>query len=358
MALEPIDFSDITPGKPIRTYDETGKWRDWSTDEIVAQKLNFYRGWYCGAGVENLSINMDGDVFVATCQNHGKLGNIFEDFTIPDDWTVCYKPVCSCGADLFIPKAKTKRQTIFLRKHNGQPTHTTLRDNSQTDFVAAERTHSTNVKQVYWEVGRRCNYDCGYCLPWIHNNTDPHKSLEVLMSATKKLEEKFIKGSKVNFIISGGEPTANKHFLDWVRYLNSQGHHISLHSNGSRLPKYYKEIIHYGDLNLSVHFEFYDKEKFIKVVEAVVLEKMGTVERTGHLEVKVMMPAGCLDKALDLEESLKKIPGFVNYCTWAFVPIRGTMENKNFKRHQSKFVDEIMPDYTEHEIKFFGSRSS
>jgi hypothetical protein len=231
---------DFTPGKPIRTYNKDGAWRDWSTDEIVGDKLNYLPNWKCGAGVDSLYIDMDGGVWTASCRVGGRLGSVWDDFSVPEDWIDCKRNVCSCGADLFIPKTQTIEFKHLLRKGQGLPPQNELRDDKQIEFVAMERTHASTQKQVYWEIGRRCNYDCSYCWPWIHNNTDPHKPLEDLMKATNLIEEKFIKGEAVNFIISGGEPTANKDFLDWLRYLNAMGHHVSLHSKGSRKPDYYK----------------------------------------------------------------------------------------------------------------------
>ena len=347
---------DFTPGKPIRTYSESGEWRDWSTDELVGAKLNYLPNWKCGAGVDSLYIDMDGGVWTASCRVGGKLGSVWDDFSVPTEWIDCTRNNCSCGADLFIPKVSEVKFMPLLRRGQSLPTEHGLKNDQLTEFVAMERTHASNQKQVYWEIGRRCNYDCGYCWPWIHNNTDRHKTLEELMSATHKLEEKFIKGASVNFIISGGEPTVNKHFLDWMRYLNSRNHHVSLHSNGSRLPEYYRELIHYGNLNLSVHFEFYDRTKFVKVVRAITEEKVANNNHdVGHLEVKFMMPPHCREEAMLLEQELKEIPNFVNYCTWAIVPIRGSMENKNSKPNQSS-GSEIMEGYTKEDYILFGDR--
>lgn len=347
---------DITPGKPIRTYDEFGNWRDWSTDELIGSKLYFLEGWQCGAGTDSLFIDMDGYVWTASCRVGGKLGSVWDDFNAPNQWITCTKNACTCGADLFIPKVSNLEYIPILGRTHGNVTNHELRDNNQTKFVGMERTHASNQKQIYWEIGRRCNYDCAYCWPWIHNNTDPHKSLEELMRATHLIEEKFTKGEKVNFIISGGEPTANKDFLDWIRYLNACGHHVSLHSNGSRKPEYYREVIHYGDLNLSVHFEFYDREKFVKVVEAVTEEKVKNGNQgVGHLEIKMMMAPHDREEALTLESHLKSIPEFVNYCTWAIVPIRGSLENKNAKPGTAS-GQEIMIGYTKEDYLLFGDR--
>lgn len=346
---------EFTPGKPIRTYNLDGTWRDWSTDELIGAKLNYIPDWVCGAGVDNLYIDMDGNVWTASCRVGGKLGSVWDDFTTPEEWITCTKRSCTCGADLFIPKAKKNQYIPLLRKSFGLSS-ISARDDFQTEFVAMERTHSSKQKQVYWEIGRRCNYDCAYCWPWIHNNTDPHKSLEELMRATHLIEKKFTKGESVNFIISGGEPTANKYFLDWLRYLNACGHHVSLHSNGSRTPDYYKEIIHYGDLNLSVHFEFYNRYKFLKVVEAVTKEKVYNQNQgVGHLEIKMMMAPHNREEVMILEEELKSIPEFVNYCTWAIVPIRGSLDNKNAKPGTTS-GSEIMQGYTKEDYILFGDR--
>lgn len=346
---------DITPGKPIRTYAEDGSWRDWSTDELVGAKLNYLPNWKCGAGVDSLYIDMDGYVWTASCRVGGKLGNVFEDFTVPNDWIDCTRNTCSCGADLFVPKTQKIEFKSLLRKGQGLDGIPELRNDNLTDFVALERTHASNQKQVYWEIGRRCNYDCSYCWPWIHNNTDRHKTLEELMKATRNVEERFTKGEAVNFIISGGEPTANKDFLDWLRYLNACGHHVSLHSNGSRLPDYYREIIHYGDLNLSVHYEFYDRARFVRVVEAVAHEK-ATTDVCGHLEIKFMMAPDNREETLSLEEELKALPYFKEWCTWAIVPIRGTLENKNISVGTGA-GSEVMDGYTKEDYILFGDRT-
>jgi len=345
----------ITPGKPIRTYDDSGNWRDWSTDELVGNKMNFFKGWKCGAGVDNIYIDMDGAVWNASCRVGGKLGNVFEDFNTPKDWIDCNKDICSCGADLFIPKVEKIQYRNLLRNSNGLDTEENKLTPDMSSFIGTERTHASTKKQVYWEITRRCNYDCSYCWSWIHNNTDSHKSLEELMKATHNIENRFTKGDPVNFIISGGEPTANKDFLNWLRYLNTCNHHVSLHSNGSRLPEYYREIIHYGDLNLSVHFEFYNRKKFVEVVKAIADEK-ATKDNCGHLEVKFMMAPDNREEALDLENELKSLPYFVDWCTWAVVPIRGGLTNNKIPKGSGLGSDEVMDGYTEDDYKLFGSR--
>ena len=346
--MEKKDQFDISPGRPLRAYAADGSFSDFSTDDLVGKKLNFFEGWSCGVGTDSIFVNMDGDIYGASCKVGGKLGNIYEDFDIPEKWLTCTKKSCSCGSDLFIPKAKTEEQGQLLLKTHDLPLDLTKRTSTELtvdSITAIERTHASNLKQVYWEIGRRCNYDCSYCWPWIHNKTDRHKTLQELISATEKVILKLAKGSRVNFIISGGEPSLNPDFLDWVRYVSSMGHYLSMHSNGSRLPKYYRELIHYGDLNLSAHFEFINVEKFVNVVAEVTEEKIANHNKgVGHLEVKMMMSPGRRPEALDLQNKILEIPGFKDYCTWAFVPIR-----------DGKMGDQIKDGYEPADFELFGN---
>ena len=339
-------MDDTTVGRPIRVYNREGNFSDFSTDDLVGKKLNYVNGWSCGAGSESLFIGMDGEVHGASCRVGGQLGNVFEDFTIPDSWVTCDKAVCSCGADLFIPKSSSPETRPLLIKTNSGTVDLNLRSDFELDkFEAMERTFASNLKQVYWELGRRCNYDCSYCWPWIHNKTDRHKTLDELVLATDNIVEKFGKGSRLHFIISGGEPTLNPDFLDWIRYISGLGHSTSMHSNGSRLPDYYREIIHYGDLNLSAHFEALEMDKFLKVVAAVTDEKLiNHNDGVGHLEVKLMMAPGDRQIALELRQKLLRIPHFGSCCVIAFVPIRDI-----------KTGEEIESGYDAEDFKLFGN---
>jgi len=335
---------DYTPGKPLRAYAEDGTWRDFSTDEIVGQKLNGYLNWQCGYGVDSMFVNPDGVIYGATCRAGGMLGNIYEDFELPSSWQRCPQQLCTCGSDLFIPKARTDADAALLRRSRALPTEASKRDDSLQHMAALERTHAADQKQVYWEIGRRCNYDCSYCAPMIHNMTDRHKTLDELLAATKKVQEKFIGSSSCNWIISGGEPTANPAFLDWCRYINSCGYKLSMHSNGSRKPEYYQELIKYGDLNLSAHYEFWRSEHFLDVIQAITETKVAAGNRgVGHLEVKLMMKAGTTDITLAFEDQLRAIPGFTDFCTWAVVPVR-------------LITGDVMPGYSNSDVMMFGDR--
>ncbi len=348
-AMRAFIGSDATPGRPLRLYTQDHRRMDMSTETIVGLKKNTFKNWLCGAGVQSIYVDMDGKIFVASCRVGGEIGNIYQDLKVPQAWITCPLDFCSCGSDLVIPKAKTQDAKMFLIhtfQNSAKIKNISQQASANDDFVAIERTYWPYNKLVYWELGRYCNYDCSYCWPFIHNKTDPHKSLKDLISATQLIETQFIKGEKGCFIISGGEPTLNPALLDWVKYIKSMGHTVSMHSNGSRLASYYLDLIEHTDLNISVHFEFYKKDKLIDVIEAITLKKIEKKNKNlGHLEVKLMMPPGFTDQALAFEQDLLKIDQFKNYNTWAIVPIRDGDRG-----------DLIKQGYTETDFKLFGDR--
>ena len=40
--------------------------------------------------------------------------------------------------------------------------------------------HIQQSVKVEWNLGKRCNYDCSYCPPVIHDNTSPHTDIQIL----------------------------------------------------------------------------------------------------------------------------------------------------------------------------------
>ena len=85
-----------------------------------------------------------------------------------------------------------------------------------------------NVFQVTWDLGRRCNYDCTYCPTTRHDNFSPHATLEQLTRNADFLFEyvdlymqyRDFKFASISF--TGGEPTVNPKFIEFVQYLKNE----------------------------------------------------------------------------------------------------------------------------------------
>lgn len=126
---------------------------------------------------------------------------------------------------------------------------------------------------VTWMLGSRCNYDCMYCPAELHDKTSEHHDLAVLKQTWSQITEKTTHLDlpyKISF--TGGEVTANRHFLPLVKWIKSQNFasQIFVTSNGSASVSYYRRLADLVDgLSLSTHSEFMDEKKFFTVAKEI-----------------------------------------------------------------------------------------
>ena len=145
----------------------------------------------------------------------------------------------------------------------------------------------------------------------------------------------------------------------------NDGHKLSTHSNGSRLPKYYRELIHYSDLNISIHFEYIDRyeEKISNIIDGICQEKylrdLDGLHR-GHMEVYFMVMPGRMEEAIALEKDIiQTCPEFLNYCTHTFMPLRTNEIIEQVKQgiKKDRQGNTLLTDYTSDEMNEMGSRT-
>jgi MoaA/NifB/PqqE/SkfB family radical SAM enzyme len=141
-----------------------------------------------------------------------------------------------------------------------------------------------------WQVGIRCNYDCMYCSPQWHDNTSGFRGLEELQSAWVNVFNK-TKSSNLPYKISftGGELTANKHFLPFVTWLKDNYleylFKVVVTTNGSASTQYYKKMFESVDnISFSVHTEHIDEQKFF----TMMLELSKNLPKDKFLQVVIM----------------------------------------------------------------------
>lgn len=151
-------------------------------------------------------------------------------------------------------------------------------------------TPTTNYFSVEWNLGRRCNYDCMYCPTDLHDATSKPHSLSVLQSAWQNIAAQTQhQGLKYKIVFSGGEVTANKSFLPFVKWLrNSYSSVIGMiliTTNGSASLAYYTKLAKLVDaISFSTHSEFFNEQEFFnKVVE---IDKLMTrPEKSVHVNI-------------------------------------------------------------------------
>jgi MoaA/NifB/PqqE/SkfB family radical SAM enzyme len=72
-----------------------------STYDLLMKNMTDFRGWKCNAGVENIAIDLGGDIYRGWCWEGGKIGNINDGvYPFRRDPVVCGSSFCSCGFDL------------------------------------------------------------------------------------------------------------------------------------------------------------------------------------------------------------------------------------------------------------------
>jgi organic radical activating enzyme len=328
--------------KIIRHYQEDGRFVDLSVDQTIALGLNAWKGWLCAAAQESLYIDYDGFIFVANCRASGPIGSIYDGFNLPTEWITCPMEFCSCGADIMIPKIQGKADRDLLANLDLKPyDDSVIKRTEKLDqpAQAVEVSFRDNRKQVFWDLHRRCNYACSYCWPEVHNNYEEVKPYGLLIETTKNLIHRFGKDRGLRFLFGGGEPTIIPQFIDWMKYIHENGSTSIVTTNGSRSPDFFRELIQYSSVNMSVHFEFANIDRIIANVEAILDERSKNPLVYG-LELKIMCPPGRVDDAIALKRRLFQIPKFNELINWSVVPIRSlennqvlvTYENTEFER--------------------------
>lgn len=76
-----------------------------NVNDLLMKEENKFSGWECWAGIQNITIDNQGDVWRAICRQGGKLGNIHDGFEVPVDTVICAKEFCNCAADLQLTKS-------------------------------------------------------------------------------------------------------------------------------------------------------------------------------------------------------------------------------------------------------------
>jgi len=412
----PITSDDNVPlgNKQLRIYNKTGKYTRVSVDEAIARGLNQWEGWKCSAGVRNLYIDYDGNIWNANCassnrnqgahhnqvveewrlerervfgpyphedwynnntdggwplpkigwedsEQHvklqaelkrteeeffsnlgsnmtrdidinasawkweskisdvkkywGLLGNIREGFDMPEEWVTCPFKSCGCGADVILSKAKNEGYARGLAvTHKGYDGQHQTKDNfvqSIDDQTSVEMNFPIPY-QILWDIGRRCNYNCSYCWPAVHSNTEKFPPFDTVIRAIDMVIDNWSGGESIRWNFGGGEPTMHPQFMDILKHLKARNQWILVTSNGSRSTKFWREAATYiNSVNLSAHFESMDKYagnegRFIENAK-IIMEHHDTVDDDFWLEIKLMAPPGFLERAQEMMDKIAAI---------------------------------------------------
>jgi len=80
---------------------------NWAPHRFISQGENSWVGWKCGAGTEQIVIDMDGSIYRGWCKVGGGLGHINdENLNLPTEQVICDKNYCHCNFDIMASKSK------------------------------------------------------------------------------------------------------------------------------------------------------------------------------------------------------------------------------------------------------------
>lgn len=78
-----------------------------SPQRLISLGGNNWKDWHCYAGVEQLIVNMDGDILRGWCSVGGKIGHISDEkLQLPTAPVLCNKSFCHCNFDIMSTKVK------------------------------------------------------------------------------------------------------------------------------------------------------------------------------------------------------------------------------------------------------------
>jgi organic radical activating enzyme len=125
-----------------------------------------------------------------------------------------------------------------------------------------------------WILGRFCNYNCSYCWPYARSSEVDHQPLEVYKSTVDEIKRQARANgfNQYHWSFSGGEPTAYKHLLDLIHYLDDgiQTPYQSVHMTTNLSPgsKWWStwcrntEMLQRRSITASFHDEFAKEQEF------------------------------------------------------------------------------------------------
>lgn len=183
-------------------------------------------------------------------------------------------------------------------------------------IIAISSQHFENVPRssylvITWRLLLRCNLDCSYCGPWLHDLTSDIPPIEKLIEAADKLNKHATSvNKKIYYFLTGGEPYLIKEFNTFLEHLSnlSQTLDINVSSNAS-LPNriYLNSLPFINQLVLSLHIEVDPSAVERKIDSIISLNKAAPSKVTAM----VMLEKGLFAQAQEIAKVLKE--NNVNY---------------------------------------------
>lgn len=314
MSIQFKDHNDIL------VYTAEKKMKYCSMVDIKNLNIN-YKGWYCPISEHSLYASDQGWFWGGVCQQ-------IKFNTSRNPWwdgidlksnvdPICKfkKNVCRCGADINAIKAINKEiYDEFIHYAKGYKVFEKLKDDDE--IIALGHRKMVTGKRLFeftLNYGRRCNYDCSYCSPEIHDNHSPFLSFDNIFFLFSELE--LNKNNTNCFRITGGEPTLGKDLESIIQLAKAKGFdRITINSNGTAKDYKYENFAELGcKINMSIHHEFTND----KVLERMLRLKL---KYPYHFSIKFMIGIEKNNTRERVEKIFKDHLDFLEYSPIFILP--------------------------------------
>lgn len=147
------------------------------------------------------------------------------------------------------------------------------------DVIGVEGTGHRARKhlRISWNIGKRCNYECSYCPPHLHDKTSSHWSHYEMKKMVNYLMPP--NSRPVWFSITGGEPFLNPdlyHILKYIHDLPSVEHLIVTSNGSSSLARYLQALKWVDMLTISWHWEYIQSTNGLRNVLRCLQQEIDT----------------------------------------------------------------------------------
>ena len=306
--------------KQILVYTSDKKVKACLMSDIKTRNIN-YVGWHCPIHEYSMIATHRGEFFGGVCSqmkfNTSKnpwWGEINIEGNI-DTTCKMYKGACKCGQDINAVKAIDKKTyDEFIASATKVTEVEDLQD--EDEIIALGHKNVATGKKTFefmLDYGKRCNYDCSYCSPSVHDNHSPFLTLDQILYLFTEIN--LDPNNNNTLRITGGEPTLGKDLEDVVRLGKVKGFNkITINSNGTGKDYKYENLAELGcKINMSIHHEFTND----KVLERMLRFKL---KYPNLMNIKFMVGIEKNNTRERVTKIFKDYPDFIEYSPIFILP--------------------------------------
>lgn len=279
-----------------------------NTPDLKNININFST-WYCPIHTFVWLIRHDGTIKSGVCgQNmfynqQSPFWNNKPRTEVTNSYCKFSRKSCACGSDLNSPKAiSTEVYQSFFKKINelGKDANKIVPwYDGEKEIIGIGVLHKilNGTAEIHIDIGKKCNFDCSYCPPGVHDNHSPFLTLENIEQALNIVEHHSGILENKTCILTGGEPTLFKDLENLIKMLKVKNFKkIKINTNGTASYKVYSNLVkdYNVELDITFHYEFTTEK---------IIEKCNQLHKDFPKEVKIKL----LSKSKDFIDKVNLI---------------------------------------------------